>query len=81
MAVVMLPERKLFGRVLEAAIEDINVNDPVRNSRAWFKETGASADDLFAFETVCGVLGLDPAAVRESLRPFQRRKPMVRVVF
>ncbi len=67
-------ERRLFAAVLIEAVETFHKNAfaDLPDTRAAFREVREWLDHhddpgLFAYETVCGVLGIDPTYLREGL--------------
>jgi hypothetical protein len=69
------PERRLLIAILEDAITCFEKNHPAdsRHANRMFREAqewimSEQYDGPFSFENICSVLGLDPDAVRRSLR-------------
>jgi hypothetical protein len=69
------PEGKLLLAVLDDAVSAYvrTMNQTSRNAAAEFLEVtkwfnARNQRDLFAFESICEVLGIDPAALRRRLR-------------
>jgi hypothetical protein len=71
------PERELLGAVLEDAV--LNYKKRFDYGDARFKEAkswifGKDTNRLFAFETVCAVLGLSAQRIRQDLLAFSADK-------
>ena len=73
---VRTPNQRLCLAVLERALEDARIDDHfwhgalIRDdARRWFAEMDRACvfRDCLSFEMVCGVLGLDPAPIRERV--------------
>lgn len=82
------PERALMVAVLEDAVRcflnycdatDRKARDLYEDARAWFM--ASDRPELFAFENVCGVLGIEPSGLRRQLltRRDERRARQTRV--
>jgi hypothetical protein len=71
---VLEPHRKLMLAVLEAAVRDFQTyaGSTTARGRRLFMEADAwfasRAIDLFAFETICQAIDVDPDVVRDGLR-------------
>lgn len=75
------PEKRLMVAVVEEAMAVIlngagssceERSSAVREARLWF-----ASDDrggLFTFASICDVLGLEPARIRQALAAWERRK-------
>lgn len=71
------PERDLMRAVLKDALLRFrkNLHHPTNRlfkaERAWFFE--CDTDELFSFESVCSVLGLNPRRIRRNLLAWEAR--------
>jgi hypothetical protein len=71
------PERDLMRAVLKDALLRFrkNLDHPTNRlfkaERAWFFED--AGDELFSFESVCAVLGLNPRRIRRNLLDWEAR--------
>ncbi len=63
---VLAPLRALVAAILQRAVDDLELGvSPRARAIAWFRETGA-ADQPGSFEWCCGVLDIDPGALRDE---------------
>lgn len=75
--VISESERKLLMAVLMDAIQCYLANRKAKNRRRriefleaqqWFERRGSEGQGLFAYETLCEALGVNPDALRKRLR-------------
>jgi hypothetical protein len=74
-------EARLALAMIEDAILTVRATDGVRTARAhrlaaeaWAWLASRDASHPFAFENVCGYLGLDPGWIRRGLRDYAARR-------
>jgi hypothetical protein len=79
--IAMEPERKLALAVLEDGVRCFQHNVSARDEKGkklfaeaedWIVDT--NGDWIFSFESVCGILGLDPRYVRQGLLGWKEKR-------